>query len=110
MKKLLVLVLSLTLSYSIVLAGDKGNGLPPGPRYMLNVIAFDNCPAGDFTGSNRHMIAVQADFGTIDPESGTTSTQAGKLVSQFVNTNTIALTPTPEALGNTFQVIDGNAC
>jgi len=106
----LVLVLSLTLISSIALAGEKGNGLPPGPRYMLNVIAFDKCPAGDFTDSNRHMIAVQADYGTIDPENGTTSTQAGNPISQFVNTNTIALTPTPTALGNTFQVIDGNAC
>jgi hypothetical protein len=28
------------------------------------LIAFDagNCPSGDFTDSNRHMIAVQANF------------------------------------------------
>ncbi len=108
-----VLALSLTLIYSIALAGENGNKLPPGPRYMLNVIAFDkdNCPAGDFTGSNRHMIAVQADFGVIDPVNGTTSTQAGKkYLTEFISTNTILLTPTPADLGNTFQVIDGNAC
>jgi hypothetical protein len=108
---LLVLVLSLTLIYSISLAGN-GNLLPPGPRYMLNVIAFDkdNCPAGDFTDSNRHMIAVQADFGTIDPEAGTTTTQAGTVYKEMIKTNTISLTPTPVELGNTFRVIDGNAC
>jgi len=105
----LVLVLSLTLLfYSTVLAGN-GNKLPPGPRYMLNVIAFDNCPGGDFTDSNRHMIAVQANF-TADGSGDLTSTQAGKLVSEMIKTNTIALTPTPPELGNTFKVIDGNAC
>ncbi len=105
----LVFALVVILGYGVVFAGT-GNNLPPGPRYMLNVIAFDNCPAGDFTGSNRHMIAVQADFGTIDPVNGTTSTQAGKLVKDMVMTNTISLTPTPADLGNFFQVLDGNAC
>jgi len=99
----LVLVLSLTLIYSIALAGN-GNNLPSGPRYMLNVIAFDNCPAGDFTDSNRHMIAVKANF-TADGSGDLTSTQAGKLVSEMIKTNTIALTP-----GTDFQVLDGNAC
>lgn len=95
--------------YSTALAGN-GNNLPPGSRYMLNVIAYDNCPAGDFTGSNRHMIAVQADFGSIDPEAGTTSNQAGTLYRDIIRTNTISLTRTPPELGNVFQVIDGNAC
>ncbi len=104
-----VLGLSLCLIYSVALAGN-GNNLPSGPRYMLNVIAFDNCPAGDFTGSNRHMIAVQADYGTIDPVAGTTSTQAGTLLKDMIRTNTISLTMTPPELGNIFQVIDGNAC
>jgi hypothetical protein len=111
MKKLmscLTIVLSLTLIHGIALAGN-GNNLPSGPRYMLNVIAFDNCPAGDFTDSNRHMIAVQANF-TAGGSGDLTSTQAGKLVGEMMKTNTIALTPTPPALGNTFQVLDGNAC
>jgi len=105
----LVFALMIILGYGLAFAGN-GNNLPPGPRYMLNVIAFDNCPAGDFTDSNRHMIAVQSDFGTIDPVAGTTSNQAGKLYKDFVSTNTISLTPTPPELGNVFQVIDGNAC
>jgi hypothetical protein len=43
---------------------NKGNGLPHDQKviYGLEVIAFDNCPAGDFTGTNRRQIAVQADF------------------------------------------------
>ena len=111
MKKLIcsvTILLSLTAICSLAVAGN-GNNLPSGPRYMLNVIAFDNCPAGDFSGSNRHMIAVQADF-TADGSGALTSTQAGKLVSEMIKTNTIALTPTPPELGNSFQVIDGNAC
>jgi hypothetical protein len=105
-----IVLLSLALFCGGAVAGN-GNNLPSGPRYMLNVIAFDNCPAGDFTDSNRHMIAVKANF-YADPgaENPLTSTQAGKLVSEMIKTNTIALTPTPPELGNTFQVIDGNAC
>jgi hypothetical protein len=43
---------------------NKGNNLPHGDKvvYGLEVIAFDNCPAGDFLDSSRRMIAVQADF------------------------------------------------
>ncbi len=99
------ILLSLTFVYSIAVAGQ-GNNLPSGPRYMLNVIAFDNCPAGDFTGSNRHMIAVKANFDPYsDPTKPLTGTQAGKLVSDMIKTNTISLTP-----GADFQVLDGNAC
>lgn len=98
-----VLALSLSLICGIAQAGG-GNGLPSGPRYMLNVIAFDNCPAGDFTGSNRHMIAVKANF-TPDDSGVLTTTQANKLVSDMVKTNTIALTEGPD-----FQVLDGNGC
>ena len=112
MKRLIyfpIILISLTLIYGIAVAGN-GNTLPPGPRYMLNVIAFDNCPAGDFTGSNRHMIAIEANFGTINPGTGYTSTQAGKLAKDMIMTNTIHLAMTPANLGNVFQVLDGNAC
>jgi hypothetical protein len=104
----LAIVLSLVLIYGVAMAGN-GNNLPSGPRYMLNVIAYDNCPAGDFTDSNRHMIAVKANFvANPDVDNPLTSTQAGKLVSEMIKTNTIALTP-----GINFQdiqVLDGNAC
>jgi hypothetical protein len=101
-------MLSLTLIYGVALAGN-GNQLPSGPRYMLNVIAFDNCPAGDFTDSNRHMIAVKTNY-TPDGSGDLDSTQAGTWYKDIIRTNTISLTPTPTALGNTFKVIDGNAC
>ncbi len=103
------ILLSFTFIYGFAIAGE-GNGLPSGPRYMLNVIAFDNCPAGDFTDSNRHMIAVKADYGIIDPVGGTTSNQAGTAYKDMIRTNTISLTQTSAELGNVFQVIDGNAC
>ena len=105
-KKLLTFILAsglaISLVYGIALAGN-GNGLPPGPRYMLNVIAYDkdNCPAGDFTGSNRHMIAVEADFNAVDLG----ATQAGADKNVMVKQNTIKLTQ-----GDHFQVLDGNAC
>lgn len=66
------------------------------PYYGLEVIAFDHCPAGDFTDSNRRMIAVQADF---EDEPG------GEPVDTFTRVNDIKL-----AAGSEFGVIDGNAC
>jgi len=66
--------------------------------------AHTNCPAGDFTDSNRHMIAVQANF-TPDRSGNLGSTQAGVDKSVLIKTNTIKLTEGPD-----IQVIDGNAC
>jgi len=99
------ILLSFTLIYGFAMAGQ-GNNLPSGPRYMLNVIAYDKCPAGDFTDSNRHMIAVKANFDPYsDPLNPLTGTQAGKLASELIKTNTIGLKEGPD-----FQVLDGNAC
>ena len=53
-------IASITVGSAIA---SQGNGLPSGPKngkFQLEVIAFDNCPAGDFTDSERHMIAVEA--------------------------------------------------
>lgn len=99
-----VLAVSLTLA-SRAVAGQ-GNNLPPGPHFMLNVIAYDagHCPAGDFTDSNRHMIAVQASF-TPDGSGNLDATQAGTDKNLIIRTNTIKLTQ-----GDDIQVIDGNAC
>jgi hypothetical protein len=97
--------LFLTVNCPVTMAGQ-GNNLPSGPRYMLNVIAFDNCPAGDFINSDRHMIAVKANFDPYsDPSQPLTGAQAGQLASQLIKTNTIDLTQ-----GSDFQVLDGNAC
>src|SRR5262245_18806112 len=105
MKKIfcfVAILLSVTLNCAIAVAGQ-GNNLPSGPRYMLNVTAFDNCPTGDFMDSNRHMIAVKANFDPYsDPSKPLIGTQAGKLTSDLIKTNTIALKE-----GSDFQVLDG---
>jgi hypothetical protein len=85
----------------------QGNGLPDGPKngkYQVQVIAFDNCPAGDFMDSERRMIAVEANF----PADGDlNSNQSGKLASDLVKNNTIELAP---SMDDKFHVVDGNAC
>ena len=78
------------------------NGVGPG-GFSVEIIAFDNCPGGDFTGSSRRMIAVEASYQLVDGEIG--SNPHHKLVSELVRNNTISLTP-----GDGFQVLDGNAC
>jgi len=98
MKRILLFALILSLTTMSALAGN-GNGLPPGPRFMLNVIAFDQCPSGEFTDSNRHMIAVQANY-SLD--------QNGSQKNLMVKTNTIALSSS--GVDGDFQVMDGNAC
>ncbi len=94
---------TLSLISSAALAGLKGNGLPPGKRYNLQVIAYENCPAGDFTGSNRHQISVKANYTVGD---GLDSNQGGKKALDLIRQNTIALAASPDG----FQVMDGNAC
>ncbi len=94
------LVAACTVGGALAQPGGKGNGAATGPGgFMLNVIAYDICPAGDFTGSNRHHIAVQANY-SLD--------QKGKLAVDIVRTNTIKLTSS--GVGGDFQVLDGNAC
>lgn len=97
MRRILLFTLVLSLFTMSALAGN-GNNLPPGPRFMLNVIAFDQYPSGDFTGSNRHMIAVQANY-SLD--------QSGNHKNTLVKTNTIALSSS--GVDGDFQVMDGNA-
>lgn len=60
-KTLSALLVAGVIASPAAMAGQ-GNGLPPGERFVLNIIAFEQCPAGDFTGSNRHMIAVEAGY------------------------------------------------
>jgi hypothetical protein len=89
---------------SSAFAGN-GNALPPGPRYNLQVIAYDNCPAGDFTGSNRHQIAVKASYQVTDGDLA--SNQGGKAKQDLLKQNTIKLAPSDDG---EFRVADGNAC
>lgn len=80
-------------SLSVGLAArPPGNGAAVGKNgYLLNVIAFDQCPAGDFLDSNRHQIAVQADY-------------TGNGTDKSSKTNKIFLK------AGDFRVADGNAC
>jgi hypothetical protein len=72
---------------------ENGNGAKVGKNgYILNVIAFDRCPSGDFLNSNRRQIAVQARY-------------PGDATNKLVRTNKIFLKK-----GDDFQVQDGNAC
>jgi hypothetical protein len=112
-KKSIYVVAGMTLAsiFTAPVFAAKGNGLPDGPMngsFHLQVIAFDTCPAGDLTESNRHMIAVMADYGMIDSDTGTTSTQHGNLKNTLVKDNTIALTSS--GVDGGFWVEDGNAC
>jgi len=80
--------------------GNGNSGAKTGKGgFLLNVKAFDNCPAGDFIDTHRHQIAVQADY-SLD--------QNGNLAGTIVKTNTIKLTSS--GVDGDFQVIDGNAC
>ena len=72
-----------------------GNGAKNGYRYTLNVIAFENCPDDPFVDSNRHMIAVKANYGD-EPQ--------GKKPTDVSRINDILLKE------GEFWVEDGNAC
>jgi hypothetical protein len=102
MKRIFILALFACFFSNSVLAG---NGVGPG-GFSLEIIAFENCPGGDFTGSNRRMIAVEANYQFIEGEIG--SNQHHKQVRDLIRNNTISLVPAPE--GESFHVLDGNAC
>lgn len=91
----LIIVLIGTLMASDVLSQnrDNGHGAKVGKDgFILNVIAFDQCPSGDFLNSHRHQIAVKAD-------------ERGDATNKMVKTNKIFLKK-----GDDFWVQDGNAC
>jgi hypothetical protein len=101
MKKILA-VLSVAALFAVPARSQlKGNGLPAGQKLLFNleVIAYsaNNCPQGDFTGSNTHRIAVRADVNDLNSVKGATA-------STLIRQNDILLTEGP------FQVLSGNAC
>ena len=102
MKRIFILALLTCFFSNSALAQ---NGVGPG-GFSLEIIAFENCPGGDFTDSNRRMIAVEANYQFIDGDMW--SNQHQKLVKDLIRNNTISLVPAPE--GESFQVLDGNAC
>jgi hypothetical protein len=94
MGKLLTIV---TLAVLATPAAYGQNGNNNGARvgkagFLLNVLAFDECPAADFTGSQRRAIAVQADH------TGNATDKATRANKIFVRA------------GGAFHVQDGNAC
>jgi hypothetical protein len=87
----------LTLAVLATPAAYGQNGNNNGARvgkagFILNVSAFERCPRGDFAGSHRRAIAVQADY------TGPATVNASKVNKIFLRS------------GTDFQVQDGNAC
>ena len=72
---------------------DNGNGAKVGKDgFLLNIIAFEQCPDGEFLNSNRHQIAVKANY------SGNARDKTAKINKIFLKK------------GEDFWVQDGNAC
>jgi hypothetical protein len=107
MKRQLIKLVIPAIIVSLIATGSAfgANGVGPG-GFSLEIIAFENCPDGDFTGSNRRMIAVEANYQVVDGDMK--SNQHHTLVKDLIRNNTISLMPAP--LGEGFQVLDGNAC
>jgi len=73
-----------------------GNGTLSGPHYNLNIIGHTQCPGSDLVGTDRHTIVVGV-FGD--------GNHAGKSPTHITPQNKIYLIE-----GDTFEVLDGNAC
>jgi hypothetical protein len=95
LKEIIIAAATIAFAANSALAqnNNNGNGAKVGKQgFLLNVIAFENCPAGEFIDSNRHQIAVQANY-------------TGSGTDKSSKTNKIFL-----RAGDDFQVQDGNAC
>ena len=94
MKQLLLIVAAAAaFAANGALAQNNGNGAKVGKEgFLLNVIAFENCPGGEFLDSNRHQIAVQANY------TGSGADKSAKANKIFLRA------------GEDFRVQDGNAC
>ena len=91
----MILVFMVFFATNDVLAQNRGAGngaKVSSDGYLVNIVAYKRCPSGDFVDSNRHHIAVQADF-------------TGNGTDKTAKTNKIFLMK-----GDTFWVQDGNAC
>ena len=104
-RQLIKLVIpAIIVSFTATGSAFGANGVGTG-GFSLEIIAFENCPDGDFTGSNRRMIAVEANYQVVDGD--LKSNQHHTLVKDLIRNNTISLMPAPQDEG--FQVLDGNA-
>jgi hypothetical protein len=95
--KAFILGMVLVFAAAPAMAQGGGNGAPNGGHYNLNLIGHDDCLGGDFTGSNRHVIAVLLNYND--------GSQNGQLATTLDKRNKIFL-----AGGTDFQVTDGSAC
>jgi hypothetical protein len=94
MKKLLTLLaLAVVATPAAFAQSNDNNGARVGKAgFLLNVKAFAECPDGNFMGSHRHQISIQADY-------------TGVATDNTARVNKIFLGP-----GTGFLVQDGNAC
>jgi hypothetical protein len=97
----------LALGFVVALAGPayaqlRGNGMPSGPHYNLNIHAHENCPGDALKGGNRHTIFVKLGYSDANPDNVVGND--GGNIKDFVRINKIFLYP------GDFQVLDGNAC
>lgn len=93
MTKLWMVLALAALATSAAAQSPKNNGARVGKAgFLLNVIAFEQCPKGDFAGSNRRAIAVQADY------TGVATDKSSYVNKIFVRS------------GTGLRVQDGNAC
>ena len=89
----MVLALAVLATPAAFAQSTKSNGARVGKTgYLLNVVAFEKCPSGDFAGSNRRTIAVEADH-------------TGIATDRASNVNKIVVQS-----GADVRVLDGNAC
>jgi hypothetical protein len=79
-----------------------GNGAPSGSHYNLNILGKTQCSPDDLEGSNRHTIQVLLNGGQSAKDID------GTLALNVDKRNKIYLQQAPA--GESFQVIDGNAC
>jgi hypothetical protein len=97
MKPVVFAVAVLLTASSAYAQHSTGNGSQSGSHYNLNLIGHNDCLGDDFTGSNRHVIAVLLNYND--------GSQDGQLFSTLDKRNKIFLSP-----GTDFQVTDGSAC
>src|SRR5438876_8014950 len=98
MKNAILIVLGLAVGTAAALA-QTGNGAPNGGHYNLNILGKRDCTPADLTGSDRHTIQVLLNGGQSVADIN------GTLAVTLDKKNKIFLQP-----GDSFQVIDGNAC
>jgi hypothetical protein len=97
----------LALGFVVALASPayaqlRGNGMPSGAHYNLNIHAHENCPGDPLKGGNRHTIFTKLGYSDTNPDNVVGND--GGNIKDFVRINKIFLYP------GEFQVLDGNAC